>query len=136
MSDQDWFGEPKYVHCGSVRAGLPFVPMLAPTVTLSVGELIALLKKEDPMAPVGTTTSSIHGHVTGFFRLTHDEFGMVILDQGETCIYSGEVGINSREEEVGIKKKWLEAARMKGWPQSDLEDFFYEARRSGGRGTT
>jgi len=134
----EWFGESKFVHDGTIRAPLPSHPesLVYQTKTFSVGELIKLLEKENPLAPVGTALSSVMGHVSGLNRLTHDEFGCVILDQNEEQLYSDEIGINSPTEEEEVKQKWMETARRRGCPQDQVEASFFEARRHGGKGTT
>jgi len=80
-----WFGDKAH----------PYLPLHVGfrTPVLTVGELIRELLKHPKDTPVGTSLSSVHGHVAAIKRVTVDEHGVVVLDQAEEMLYSEEVKV-------------------------------------------
>lgn len=89
MPGNIWFGDKS--KCPP--KGNPPSHFMYTTETFTVRELIAELSKFNGDLPVGVCLTSIHGHVAGVKGLKTDEYGCVILDQTEECLYDDEVKV-------------------------------------------
>ena len=62
--------------------------------TMTVGNLITFLQKEDASAPVGVSASWTHGWVQEIKGLAKTPDGIVCIDQGDASIVDDEVDIS------------------------------------------